>query len=409
MRLGFDATGRWPIVLISLAEAGTTLLAFVEPISVVYVDFFVLAVLLAAIFYGYRGAVVVSLLSTAIAIVLGLLIHQSASTAVLLLRTLLYLCVGYAVALLYQSYLRHTQALGALRERNAQLIETIEHATRSNSALADENARLRNAKELTMDFVGGIAHDLRSSLAAIKGSAQTLVRLGDKLNTAKRGDLLQGVIGGVNQCLNTVENLFDASMVEAGHFQVDPKETDLPKLVGDCLRMFAGSLGNRVINVEVPVGVPSVQADAENVSQVLVNLLGNAIKYSPGKANITVKIEPMESFVRVSVRDMGIGIAPEDLEHIFDRYFRSQDRRVRRAKGAGLGLAISREIICAHGGEIEAKSEPGKGSTFSFTLPVATSGSRSRDDLGRDRESARLDGSQVGDRQAPRDRGQQVA
>ncbi len=123
--------------------------------------------------------------------------------------------------------------------------------------------------------------------------------------------------------------------------------------------------------VALPAGLPLVDADPERVGQVLRNLLANAFAYTPAGGRIIVTAETWPGQVAVSVRDTGAGIAAEHLPHIFDRFYRADRARARPTGGAGLGLAIARQLIRAHGGDITAASEPGAGSMFTFTLPVA--------------------------------------
>ena len=124
------------------------------------------------------------------------------------------------------------------------------------------------------------------------------------------------------------------------------------------------------LTVTVPKKIPAVSADAERIGQVLSNLVGNAIKFTPSGGKITVSAASDGDFVRVSVSDTGTGIAKEQLPHIFDRFWQSSKSTI-RARGAGLGLPIARGIVRAHGGKIGVASETGKGSTFWFTLPIA--------------------------------------
>jgi two-component system phosphate regulon sensor histidine kinase PhoR len=177
-----------------------------------------------------------------------------------------------------------------------------------------------------------------------------------------------------------VNELLDLSRIEQGTARLEIEEVPLGPIVAgtlDRLRLFAERQGV-TLGAELPEPLTSVRADPERIGQVLMNLLHNAVKFSPsgGRVMVGARLEPAE--VVVSVRDEGIGIAERELERIFERFYKVDRARVRGKGGTGLGLAIARHVVEGHGGRIVAESEEGVGSTFSFTIPRAKEASATR-------------------------------
>ena len=165
-----------------------------------------------------------------------------------------------------------------------------------------------------------------------------------------------------------IRDLLDVSAVEAGRLSVERQPATLAPIVATAVGMVSGEVAQQSIDlrVDLPAELPVVSMDASRVVQVITNLLGNAIKFTPAGGTITVRATPGPTTVTVSVQDTGMGIEPEALPRIFDRFWQA---RPTPRRGSGLGLAIARGIIEAHGGRIWADSELGRGSVFSFTLP----------------------------------------
>ncbi|WP_420130454.1 ATP-binding protein [Longimicrobium sp.] len=215
-----------------------------------------------------------------------------------------------------------------------------------------------------------VAHDIGNSLSAVKIHTMVLERTlpaGEgQAEARKRTEAIRHL---TQQMDRLRQDLLDVAAIEAGRLSFEPHETALAEVVDDVLATVAGMAGEKSLVVEssVPAELPAVWADRERLHQVLSNLVGNAVKFTT-EGHIRVSAVRDGDEVRVAVEDTGPGIPAEHLEHVFDRFW--QARSTRRA-GAGLGLAIARGVVEAHGGRIAARSEVGRGTTFEFTLPVA--------------------------------------
>src|SRR2546421_467124 len=173
--------------------------------------------------------------------------------------------------------------------------------------------------------------------------------------------------------IELVNDLLDASKLESGTLRLDAASIDLRGLVEELREQMQPLAAQKEIALEetIPEDLPPLQADSAKLRRVLVNLLSNALKFTPKRGRVSLSATREGDFVRVAVADTGVGIAPDDLKDIFDKYAQARSRATRSEKGTGLGLYITRQLVELHGGKIEVKSEVGKGSTFSFTIPIA--------------------------------------
>jgi len=238
----------------------------------------------------------------------------------------------------------------------------------------DDVSELRRLQRIRAEFIDNLAHELRTPLANVRLLAETLSRESREaeLPSRLRRSVAQIDVesGHLTQMVN---ELLDLSRIEQGTAGLDIEEVSLAPIVAgtlERLRVFGEAQGVLLVS-EVPQDLPPVRADAERVGQVLVNLLHNAVKFSPAGGRIEVRAQTTPQEVVVSVRDEGIGIPEREIERVFERFYKVDRARVRGKGGTGLGLAIARHVVEGHGGRIWAESEEGSGSTFSFTIPLA--------------------------------------
>ncbi|MDI3256472.1 MAG: sensor histidine kinase KdpD [Kyrpidia sp.] len=227
--------------------------------------------------------------------------------------------------------------------------------------VAAESERLRTA------LLNSITHDLRTPLASMIGSVTSLLE-GDEIFTAKdRRELLTTIYHSALRMNRLIANLLDMARIESGMMRLNKKWCDLEDVIGVALSQAEEALKGRDVRLDLPPDIPLVRADDVLLEQVLVNLLGNAAKFSPAGSPVGVGVTVEETVVEVSVTNRGPGIPPEDLDRVFEKFYRSPGTE--SVTGTGLGLAISKAIIEAHGGRIWAANVP-EGTRFAFALPV---------------------------------------
>src|SRR5919201_4433897 len=230
---------------------------------------------------------------------------------------------------------------------------------------------LRRLETVRSDFVANVSHELRAPLASLKAMAETLEEGGINEPGVAR-DFVRRMHGEIDGLAQLVNELLTLSRIERGVDRMDRRHVSPAEILRDAaerLGPFASRAGVG-LTVEAAASVPDVLADADRVGQVLANLIHNAVKFSPSGATVRLSAAAADGAVRFSVIDEGIGIAHDELERVFERFYKSD--RARSGGGTGLGLAIAKHIVQAHGGEIRASSDgPGSGATFTFTLPVA--------------------------------------
>ncbi len=223
------------------------------------------------------------------------------------------------------------------------------------------------------EFVANVSHELRTPLTSIKGAAETVLRYPDMPDEMRESFLTMAVeesdrmtrIVGDLLVLSRLDN--NRTKWEISTFSMEAVLTHLT----DVIRADANEHGHTV-KVRVEEGLPAITADKDRIEQVLLNILTNAIKYTPDGGTILVRAMANDAFVAVSIRDNGIGVPPEDLPHLFERFYRVEKSRSTGAGGTGLGLAIAKELVEAHGGSIHVESEVGKGTELTVLLPVVT-------------------------------------
>ncbi|HEX7938887.1 MAG TPA: PAS domain-containing sensor histidine kinase [Gemmatimonadaceae bacterium] len=231
--------------------------------------------------------------------------------------------------------------------------------------------RLQRAVIARDETVGMVAHDLRNPLSAIKMLSATLLETG-AIVRPEVADNVSLIRSAAEQMDALIQDLLDVTRAEAGQLRVDMQPVETRDLLEHALTTMRPLLERADIALKTDVGAQfKVMADVPRIGQVVSNLLGNAIKFTPKGGTVTIRATRTKDGAQFSVSDTGAGIGAEVLPHVFDRYWQLPNASI-RARGAGLGLPIARGIIQAHGGRMWAESELGKGSTFSFTLTLAT-------------------------------------
>ncbi|MHB9134706.1 MAG: sensor histidine kinase [Armatimonadota bacterium] len=228
--------------------------------------------------------------------------------------------------------------------------------------------RLEEGQQNLLLFVHTITHDLRTPMTTIQGHAQLLAQALQSTNDGHIRRNLEAILRGVRQMHMLVEDLTDLARLEGGRLVLTSEAVKLDTFILDLLQRSRTALEIGRVTVQMPSKLPPVLADTDRLERILLNLLGNALKYSAPDTRVVVRVAQSDSEVTVSIADRGPGIPPEDITRIFEQFYRGVGDR--RTVGTGLGLFISKALVEAHGGRIWAESEVGQGSTFHFSLLV---------------------------------------
>jgi two-component system phosphate regulon sensor histidine kinase PhoR len=237
----------------------------------------------------------------------------------------------------------------------------------------------RRLEQLKADFIATVSHELRTPLAAVHGAAKTLLRDDVDLEHDVSRQLLALVSEQSDRLARMVEDILLASRLESPELELATEHVDVAGLAADAIAAARIQAGEHLtLHLAVKPSLPAVAADRDKLRQVLVNLVANAVKYSPAGGRIEVEVKPEDGHVAVVVRDEGLGIAPSEQSLIFEKFYRADANMIGGVSGSGLGLYISRELVHRMGGTISVESEPGEGSTFVVTLPAAPVGGTGR-------------------------------
>jgi signal transduction histidine kinase/CheY-like chemotaxis protein len=271
-----------------------------------------------------------------------------------------------------QRFLRALAGQAALALANAALFAELQ---KNNRQLAAANAKLCELDKLKSQFLSVATHELRTPLSIILGYNSMLAEsLEDRLAEDEKQTLRESV-AACKRLIRLVNSMLDITQIESGKMRMNFGSCDPRRIIGGVVSLFQQEARARGIRlgVELPARLPRMTMDAERIEQVLVNLVGNAIKFTAAGGAVTLRVRPLPQTdsVEVAVHDTGLGIALEDREKIFDEF--AQVRRQaanRQREGSGLGLAIAKRIVEAHQGTLQVTSTPGQGSTFFFIMPV---------------------------------------
>ena len=237
--------------------------------------------------------------------------------------------------------------------------------------LRRQSERLAAVSRMKDEFVSVVSHELRTPLTAIKGSLQLLLDGGID-DPADRERLQTAALSNSERLIRLVNDILDISKIEAGGLQLRTRPVDPRELASTAVRSLAQfAVPARVaLTIDAPEGLPAIDVDGDRIVQALVNLISNAVKFSPANAAVVVKMAREGDELRYSISDDGPGIPAESIGRLFQKFTQLETSDARRMAGTGLGLAITKGIVEQHGGRITVRSAPGAGSTFSIHLPL---------------------------------------
>jgi two-component system sensor histidine kinase KdpD len=228
---------------------------------------------------------------------------------------------------------------------------------------------LQRTDALRTALLSSVSHDLRTPLASIKAAASSLLQEDVQWDKEARRSFALTIEHEADRLNRLVANLLDMSRIEGGALKPEKEWYPIQALIQDVLKRMQPLLQGREIRTSLPDDLPLVKVDYLQIDQVVTNLLENAVRYTPKESPIDIRVEVKDGQMLVSVADRGPGIPPADLERIFDKFYRVL-RNQRDTRGSGLGLAVSRGLVEAHGGRIWAENREGGGAIFRFTLPL---------------------------------------
>jgi two-component system phosphate regulon sensor histidine kinase PhoR len=241
--------------------------------------------------------------------------------------------------------------------------------------VAHDLSEIKRVEQVRRDFVANVSHELRTPLASIKSVIETL-QGGALDDEATAQDFLARADAEVDRLVLMVEELLELSRIESGEVPLAREPVEMAAVVSQAAERMRPQAERQGIelSLDLPPDLPRVTGDADRLERAAVNLIQNAIKFTPGGGSIRISAAALDGAVEVAVRDTGAGIPPEDLPRVFERFYKAD--RSRGGRGSGLGLAVVKHTVEAHGGRVVAESELGRGSTFRFTVPVSGADSR---------------------------------
>jgi signal transduction histidine kinase len=238
----------------------------------------------------------------------------------------------------------------------------------SNMRLAAANLELLELDKLRSAVLSNVSHELRTPLTGILGSAQNLRDgLAGQLTQEQR-EYVQMIEKDSGRLIRVVNELLEWGRLQAGHIRLQREPVAIEPMLDEVFMVVRTTARGKEVHLEHEGASGQVAADADKLKQILINLVDNAVKFSPSGARVRVRAQGDRTGLRIDVDDQGPGIATEDLPHVFDRFYRGRNSDA--AAGSGLGLAIAKNLARLHGGDIAVRSQPGRGSTFTLSLPA---------------------------------------
>jgi len=282
------------------------------------------------------------------------------------------------LALFFNTMAENLQkSISKLENTLKDLREEVAERKRAEALIREQNERLKELDRIKSEFLSVAAHELRTPLTSILGFSEILLKR--KLDKEKENRFLK-IINEQSQSLSGIINdLLAVSHIESGKgFEFKKSSIQIKDIILKNVDLFKSQTDKHTFKVNLPSHLSKIEADKNRIDQVIENLLSNAIKFSPKGGKIGVSLEKTNKDLKVTVSDTGLGIPKKDLPHIFDRFHRADNVSTDAIGGVGLGLTIAKYIIDSHKGRIWVESEPGKGSTFSFTLPIRSIQARTK-------------------------------
>ncbi|KAF1083439.1 MAG: sensor histidine kinase [Candidatus Rifleibacterium amylolyticum] len=275
---------------------------------------------------------------------------------------------GRAIGFLFFSQTR----TGAYQDAHVETFQEIAEHLSLAVARMQTLERLRQLNDMKNKFLGIAAHDLRSPLAAVQSYSDLLADPDTIADEERKEFILNRIKAVTTRMLNLINDLLDISAIESGQLKLDLQPAELTPLLKETLANHELTAKSKNINVvgEIPEQLPVVEIDARRVTQVIDNLITNAVKFSPKGTVVTLSANQLAESVKISVSDQGQGIPPEEQKKLFQEFGKTSVKPTDGEKSTGLGLAIVKKIISGHGGQVGVSSQVGVGSTFHFTLPV---------------------------------------
>jgi PAS domain S-box-containing protein len=232
--------------------------------------------------------------------------------------------------------------------------------------MAEDITERKRAEQMKDEFLSLVSHELRTPLTVIGGSLK--VALDERASREEARELIQNAAENTDILADLLENMLELTRHQTGRLQINAGIVDMHQLVNNAIDKVKGYGAAQEIHVEIPDNLPEIQADPTRVGRIIRNLLDNAVKYSPGESSINIRVYKDDTFLVTSVTDQGVGISGEDKKNLFQLFSRVGNTAA--TTGIGLGLVVCQRLLEAHGGWIRVESEPGKGSTFAFGLPL---------------------------------------